>query len=111
MKTIGNISAEAYQQHTITLLESEMTLKFRFFSRNQFWTFDIVHPDFTVNGVKISAGVRHLKSSGRPIDFICQDASGNGLDPFRIDDFSSGRCVFGMLEETDVQSLALGDGI
>ncbi len=43
-----------------------------------------------------------LLSNNLPFDFIVEDQSNNGIDPFRIDDFSEGRCALYMLEAAEM---------
>jgi hypothetical protein len=41
----------------------------------------------------------------QPFDFVCVDLSGNGIDPFKRQDFSSGRCEIYMLEAADMEQI------
>ncbi|WP_286931338.1 hypothetical protein [Marinobacter sp.] len=43
-----------------------------------------------------------MESRNLPFDFIVTDESGNGLDPFRLDDFEQGRCRLYLLEPEDM---------
>ena len=108
MKEIENIGAEAIQRHTIIFQEYEIKLTLRFFPKTQIWSFDAEFIDWQVYGLKLSVGVLHMVSQNKPFDFIVTDTSGNGIDPFQINDFSSGRCKLYMLNEQEMITIRNG---
>lgn len=103
-KIIQNITDDPYQSHIIKLEDSEIELKLRFMPKVASWFADFD----SIKGVRLSVGVRFLKAHSKDYDFICRDMSDNGIDPFRVDDFSSGRCELYLLEPDDVETLRLG---
>lgn len=102
MIQIENITDEAHQRHTIIFEESEISLSLRFLSIVSIWAISVEYKTKTVSNFKLSTGVLHFKSENLPFDFAVVDTSGNGLDPFRLDDFSTGRSELYMLEADDM---------
>ena len=91
-RLINNISSESVQRHTLIFNDDEITLTLRYLAQIQQWFFDVEYRDFTIGGVKLAVGTLHMVSSNQPFDFAVNDNAGVGLDPFRADDFESGRC-------------------
>lgn len=102
MIEVMNISDFPFQRHTIITPDAPITLDLRFYPRVGFWTVGIQYKNKTIKGVKLATGVLHMRSQNLPFDFIVVDASNNGIDPFKADDFSSGRCRLLMLERADM---------
>lgn len=103
MREIVNISEDAKQRHLISLEESEITLILKFFPTVQQWFFDVEYKLKWTYNVKLSLGVLHIQSRNYPFDFIVTDKSGSGIDPFRINDFNSGRCKFYILDPAEME--------
>ena len=111
MRRIQNITNEPIQRHTVIFEESEIILKLRFFPRNQFWTMDVEYGDYQVFGVKLSVGVLHITSGNMPFDFTVTDMSGNGIDPFQRNDFSSGRNRLYMFDRDEMLQIRRGEAV
>ena len=109
MRRVENITDEAIQRHTIIFDESEIVLTLRFFPKNDFWSMSVEYNDYQVFGIKLSVGVLHITSGNMPFDFTVTDNSGNGIDPFRRTDFSSGRCSLYMFEREDMVEIRRGE--
>jgi len=105
MIEIMNITADPYQRHVITTDTAPITLLLRYYPRAQFWTLSVEYRGVECNGLKLSNGVLHMRSRNLPFDFIVVDTGGNGIDPFSVDDFSTGRCRMLMLERADMESV------
>ena len=104
-RLIENLTDEPHQIHIIIFDESEITLDLRFHPTVQMWCIGIEYKGHETHGTKLSLGIPHLVSRNYPFDFIVADTSGTGLDPFRLDDFVTGRCELYMLERTDMEVL------
>lgn len=102
MIRIQNLTDEPIQRHTILFEQSEVFFTIRFYPRTELWCFDAEYNDRAVRGLKLSIGVLHMTNQNQPFDFIVTDNTGLGLDPFKADDFSSGRCTIYMLETADM---------
>ena len=80
-------------------------LVLRFYPTVGMWTFDATYKDTQILGRKLSVGVLHMLSRNMPFDFLVSANAGTGLDPFRLDDFSTERCSLFMLEADDMEVL------
>ena len=107
MKQLTGITSESYQSFELPLegLGSNVTFVLRFFPTIQAWCFNASYGSKNVYGVKLSVGVLHIQSKNMPFDFSVVDNSGNGLDPFKVDDFSTGRCTILALEPADIEGI------
>ncbi|MDF1593741.1 MAG: hypothetical protein P1P89_19715 [Desulfobacterales bacterium] len=111
MIQITNLTDEPNQRHTVIFEESEIVVKLRFFPRHHFWSMDVVYGTYQVFGVKLSVGALHIESGNQPFDFTVMDNSGNGIDPYRINDFSNGRCSLYMFERADMLLIRDGEAV
>lgn len=105
MRQIENIGDEVTQRHTILYLETELVITLRYFGTVELWTLDVEYKDFIITSLGLSAGVLHMESSNQPFGFVVQDTSGVGLDPFRRNDFSDGRCILYLVEADEMESI------
>lgn len=108
MIQINNITDEAIQIHTIIFEESEIILILKFLPIVNSWVFDIEYKNTIASGYRLALGTLHMISRNFPFDFVVQDASGLGIDPYMIDDFSTGRCILYMLESADMEGIRGG---
>ena len=111
MRQVTNLTDEPIQRHTVIFEESEIVVKLRFFPRHQFWAMDVEYGPFQVFGVKVSVGVLHITSGNQPFDFYATDSSGNGVDPYRRNDFASGRCRLYMFNRADMLKIRRGEAV
>lgn len=105
MRQLTNITDTNFQKHLILFEESEITLHLRFYSIVQAWFFDVEYKDFKVFGKKMSVSTYQLIANNQPFDLVAFDTSQNGLDPFKADDFSSGRVALILLEPDDMEAI------
>lgn len=105
MRKIDNIGDEVIQRHTILYLETELVITLKYHVVVELWTIDVSYKDRNIFGVGLAAGVLHIESRNMPFGFVVQDASGAGLDPFRRNDFSSGRCVLYLVEADEIEQI------
>jgi len=108
MRELTNLTDEPIQEHTILFEESEVLLTIRFFPKTEIWCFDAEYKGKAVYGLKLSVGVLHMVGQNQPFDFIVSDNSNNGVDPFKRDDFSSGRCSLFILDADEMISIRNG---
>jgi len=100
-----DVGGETFQRLTVLFQESEIILRLRFYPTVALWCFDAEYKDFAIYGTTLAVGTPHMVSSNQAFDFVVSDNSGNGLDPFKADDFASGRCSLYMLEPADMEAL------
>ena len=105
MRQIENIGNEGLQTITIPLPNGDLVMTIRYMSVVQIWTMDVTYNGRTLNGVKLSVGVLHMRSKNYPFDFICEDTSGAGLDPFQVEDFSTGRTILYLVEADEMDEI------
>lgn len=105
MIEIMNITDYPFQKHTIITPDAPVTVELRYYPKAFFWTISVRYKEKVVNGVKLALGVLHMRSQNLPFDFIVEDKSNTGVDPFKADDFSSGRSRLIMLERADMESI------
>ena len=108
MRQLLNLTDETLQKHTILFEESEVIFTIRFYPKTEIWCFDAEYNGKSVFGLKLSVGVLHMVSQNQPFDFVVSDNSNNGLDPFKIDDFSGGRCNIFILDTDDMVQVRNG---
>ena len=105
MKKIENIGNEGIQRQVIPLPNGDAVLTIRYYSLVQLWTISVTYNDKAINGVKLSCGVLHMRSRNFPFDFIVEDTSSDDLDPFQVDDFSSGRTILYLVEANEMEEI------
>ncbi len=106
MQQITTLTDEPKQRHQLVLDNNE-TVDFRlyFSARQQAWYFDFSYKDLTCNGFKVVLTPNALRCFRRIIPFgIAFDTEGF-VEPFQIDDFSSGRVKMYVLNAEDVQAV------
>lgn len=98
MNIIRNITADARQRHFLEFERGSIELELIFLPAVQMWKMDVTYTRSgdtqaqpPIYGVKLANATSHFKHRNWPFDFCVVDTSGNGVDPFRLDDFSTGR--------------------
>jgi hypothetical protein len=104
MRKITNITADPSQRHILLIEDEEIIFNLRFYPTIEMWAFNIEYKGLKVSGSKISLGVLHISNSNFPFDFAAIDKSGNGIDPFKLDDFHGGRCSLFILDQDDMEN-------
>lgn len=92
MHKIQNITDEPFQRHTLLMDDDEAILELRFLPAVEIWVMNVAYKGKERNGSKLSANSYHLRSYNFPFDFTVLVTDDSGLDPFRVDDFQTGRC-------------------
>lgn len=103
MHKLQNITAQPFQQHTLLLDDSEAVIELRYLPAVEIWTLSVEHEGRVRTGLKLTANVYHLRTYGFPFDFTVTIADGSGIDPFRVDDFASGRCELHYITPEEMQ--------
>lgn len=105
MRQIENITDEPHQRHVIVFEESEIALELRFLPTVEMWFLGVEYKGVVASGYKLSAEVLHLRSRNFPFDFTVADLNDDGIDPFRADDFATGRCALYLVESPDMETI------
>ena len=106
MQQITTLTDEPRQRHQL-VLDTNETVDFRlyFSARQQAWYFDFTYNDLTCKCSKVVLTPNALRCFRRIIPFgIAFDTDGF-VEPFQIDDFSTGRVKMYVLNEEDVQTI------
>jgi hypothetical protein len=99
MHIINNITSDFIQSHTIEFTRGLIELTLKYERSVQMWKVDVLYtrnddsiPQPYIYGVKLALSTTHFKHRNWPFDFAVVDTTGNGVDPYRADDFETGRC-------------------
>lgn len=99
MNIINNITSEFIQNHTLEFERGLIELTLIFEQSVQMWKMNVSYtrtddqePQRPANGVKLALSTVHFIYRNWPFDFAVVDTTNNGVDPFRSDDFETGRC-------------------
>lgn len=106
MQQITTLTNEPKQRHQLVLDNNE-TVDFRLYysARQQAWYYDFTYNDLTCNCSKVVLSPNALRQFRRIIPWgLAFDAEG-GVEPFQLDDFSSGRVKMYVLNSEDVQTI------
>lgn len=104
MIKFSGITDAPIQKYTIPFKETSAVFTLRFYKT--MWCFDVEYKNKVVRGVKLSLGIKeHIPSANLPFDFMIKDTSNMGVDPFKVDDFSSGRIVLYMWEPEELKAI------
>lgn len=105
MLRIENISSEHDQRHVVLSGDLEIVLRLRFMSSVESWFFSVEYDGRTVNNIRLAAGVLHIRSVNLPFDFFVSVMDTTGLDPFREQDFSEGRCILSLVTPDEMEAI------
>lgn len=113
MIDITNISADAHQKTTVLLADNTaVAITLDFLPRTQRWVAGVSWGAFALKGVTLCVHPNLLRSFRRVVPFGISCVSSDGVDPFDINDFDSGRVVLSVLDntggETDIEKVEAG---
>ena len=105
---ITTITDEPIQRHTL-VLENNETVDFRLFfkPRMQSWYYDFQYlNNEPVKGSKVTLSPNALRQYRKtlPFGFAFYTTDGD-VEPFKLDDFSSGRVKFGILNAQEIEQI------
>lgn len=92
MIRVDNITADPHQHHTLLTEQGQVLLELRFLPAVQIWIMGVEYRGKVQRGIKLSANVHHIRGFNYPFDFTVVLTDDSGIDPFRRDDFDTGRC-------------------
>ena len=109
MHIINNITAEFIQSHTLEFSRGLIELTLKYEKSVQIWKADVLYTRTddsiaqpAIYGVKLALSTTHFKHRNWPFDFAVVDTTGNGADPYRADDFETGRCQLYLITPTEM---------
>lgn len=106
MKQITTLTNSPKQRHQLVLDNNE-TVEFLLYysARQQAWYFDFTYKDLTVNCSKAVLSPNSLRQFRKIIPFGIAFVADGYVEPFRLDEFSSGRVKMYVLNAADVENV------
>ena len=102
MIEITNVSDDAHQKTSLALADGTMVIMtFDFLPRIQKWVMGVTRDTFIYNGITLCYHPNLLRSFRRSISFGIACVPVDGVDPFDINDFASGRVKLYLLDNTE----------
>lgn len=110
MRLLDALTDDGVQSLIFSLADgSTVNLKFIYRPATQRWTIDVSYKTFVANGLGLSISPNLLRLWRNIIPFGMTVASADAAEPFKLDDFTSGRITIYMLDDTnggtDVQTM------
>lgn len=102
---IVNVTDEPRQRHVLLVGDDEIILVLNFYEVAQFWSFDVTYRNESYYGFMLSLGVLHIQALNWPFDFFVSNTDTSGIAPFRLGDFSEGRCELYFVSAEEMQEL------
>jgi len=118
MIRIRNITSDPNQRITLLTPVGDCVLFLRFRPAVQSWFMSMQWRGLSQEGHRIAAGLPIGMEANWPFSFYCHLPDGDGIDPYRATDFSSGRAELyfvdidetAQLRGTDVEPFPTIDG-
>lgn len=106
IRILETLNQNAYQSVSFVTNEGEdVTLTFRYIPSQQTWFVDVVSNSLTVYGLALATFVNLLDPYHNNISWGLYIWSKDGFDPYRIDDFSSGRIRVAVIEDLEYATI------
>jgi len=103
MLFLNKITADAQQKFFLTgNVGQRIIMNLRYMPTQMLWLMDIEYNDFKTCGIAVTSSPNMLRNYKNLIPFGIACVTGDGLDPYYIDDFSSGRSAMYLLNAADV---------
>lgn len=106
MQQITSITSEPKQRMTL-VLENNETVDFLLYylPRQQGWFYNFTYNNLTCNGSRVTLSPNALRQFKRIIPFGIAFMTDDLVEPFSIDDFSSGRVSMYVLNDDEVKQI------
>ena len=106
MKEITSITNKSKQKFNL-VLENNETVEFNLYYsyRQQSWFYDFTYNDITSKGSRVVLTPNALRQFKKIIPFGIAFIAASYVEPFSLEDFSSGRVSMFVLNEEEVQQI------
>lgn len=106
MQTITSITSSVNQRMQL-VLENNETVDFHIYysARMQSWYYDFSYKNVTCNGSKVVLSPNSIRQFRKILPFGFMFNANSYVQPFKQDDFSSGRVQFSVLNADEVQQI------
>ncbi len=102
VRVLNTLNENAYQTISfVTKAGEKVTLTFRFIPSQESWIVDIESPSLTIYGLTLSSFANLLDPYHNNITWGMYVWSKDGFDPWRIDDFATGRIRVAITEDLE----------
>lgn len=106
MKQITTLTSSPNQRHQLILDNNESVDFLLYYSaRQQAWYFDFTYKETTAKCLKVVLTPNALRCFRRTLPFGIGFDTNGSVEPFQLDDFSSGRVKMYVLNSEDVQTI------
>lgn len=106
MKQITTLTNSPKQRHQLVLDNNETVDFLLYYSaRQQAWYFDFTYKETSAKCLKVVLTPNALRCFRRTLPFGIAFLSNGYVEPFQLDDFSSGRVKMYVLNSEDVQTI------
>jgi len=109
MDLITNITDEPIQRHVLLFERGEAVIVIRHLPTVEMWKMRVEYNGGYIDGVKLSLGNIHFRHKNWPFDIAVLATDRSGIDPYRADDFSTGRCELYMVTPEEMIDIRGGD--
>lgn len=101
-RVLSTLTDNAYQSVSFDTKDGErVKLTFRFIPSQETWFFDVESNSLNVNGLALTSFINLLDPYHNNISWGLYVWSQDGFDPWRIDDFTSGRIRVAIIEDLE----------
>lgn len=109
MNQITNVTDEPIQRHVLIFDRGEAVVTLRHLPTVEMWKMRVEYNGDYIDGVKLSLGTIHFRHKNWPFDIAVLATDNTGIDPYRADDFLTGRCNLYMLTPEEMIEIRGGD--
>lgn len=100
MYAVENISNDPHQSHVLLLKDDQINLEIRYLASVQLWVMTVEYKGEDAKTLALVGGSPMLSGYQFPFDFVVSVSE--GVDPFTIDCFSSGRCELWFIPQSEL---------
>lgn len=102
IRVLSTLNNNAYQSLSFVTKKGEkVVLTFRFIPSQETWFFDVESPSLTIYGLALTAFENILDPYHNVISWGMYVWSKDGFDPWKIDDFTTGRIRIAIIEDLE----------
>lgn len=109
MDPITNITDEPIQRHVLIFDRGEAVVTIRYLPTVEMWKMRVEYNGDYIDGVKLSLGTLHFRHKNWPFDIALLCTDNSGVDPYRADDFASGRIEMYLVTPEEMTDIRGGD--
>jgi len=108
MKQITELTQDYKQKYTLVTEDNEtLLLELNFIQQQKEWSFNLTYNNYSLTGQRLVVGPNILRRYKNLFPFGLLITSTNGLDPFLLDDFVTGRIGIYLLTQAEVEQVEL----